>query len=84
MTLNFAQSLDDLLADPIIQMVMKADHVEAGAVREMMTKVASGRPARPLAFNPESVRFGTEARPGKPVRLGAPAGYKGGESRLCC
>ena len=74
--------IDELLADPIIQMVMKADHVEPQALKGLIARVASRRPARALAFNPENVRFAGQTRP--PLRLSPPSAYKGGEICLCC
>lgn len=82
MTHPSAPHIDDLLADPIIQMVMKADHVEPQDVRSLVTRAAARRPARALAFHPENVRFSGQTRP--PLRLSPPSGYRGGETCLCC
>jgi hypothetical protein len=79
------QSIDDLLADPLIQAVMKADHVEPAALKSLLadTAVRLARPApRPLAINPANVRFAGQKRP--PLRLSAPAPYSDGEPCLYC
>jgi hypothetical protein len=75
------QHIDELLADPIIQMVMKADNVEPLALKGLMSRVASGRPARALAFKPENVRFAGQMRP---LRLSPPSTYKNDETCLYC
>ena len=74
--------IDELLADPIIQMVMKADHVEPEALKRLVARASARRPARALAFNPENVRFAGQTRP--TLRLSPPAAYKTGEACLCC
>jgi len=74
--------IDELLADPIIQMVMQADHVEPLALKGLMIRATARRPARALAFNPENVRLPGQAR--SPLRLQPPSAYKRGESCLCC
>ena len=76
------QHIDELLADPIIQMVMKADNVEPQSVRGLIVRAASRRPARALAFNPENVRFAGQTRP--LLRLSPPSAHTGGETCLCC
>jgi hypothetical protein len=76
------QHIDELLADPIIQMVMKADHVEPQALKRLVARASVRLPARALAFNPENVRLPGQARPA--LRLSPPPEYKGGESCLCC
>ena len=76
------QHIDELLADPIIQMVMKADHVEPQALKGLIVRATARRPARALAFNPENVRLPGQARPA--LRLSPPSAYKAGEVCLCC
>ncbi len=82
-----AHSLDDLLADPLIQMVMKADKVEPAALRGLLTGAASrvraDRTSRALTFDPVTVRFGAEARR-EPLRVPAVTGYTGGGICLHC
>jgi hypothetical protein len=78
-------SIDDLLADPLIQAVMKADRVEPAALKSLLTDAAVrlARPApRPLAINAENVRFSGQRR--APLRIGSPAPYKSGETCLYC
>jgi hypothetical protein len=41
MSLNHGQTIDDLLADSLIQTVMRADHVEPQALKSLMQGVAS-------------------------------------------
>jgi hypothetical protein len=83
----YAETVDDLLADPLVQAVMRADGVEAGALKDMLAGVAArvraSRPASALTFDPVSVRFAAEGRP-RPLRLSPPEAYRGGENRLCC
>jgi len=83
----YAQTVDDLLADPLIQAVMRADRVEPDALKGMLTGVAArvgaNRRALALAFDPVSVRFGAEARTPTPLRLAPPSAYTGGENCLC-
>jgi hypothetical protein len=74
--------IDELLADPIIQMVMKADRVEPQALKGLIARAAASRPGRALAFNPQSVRLPGQARPA--LRLEPTPAYKRGESCLCC
>jgi hypothetical protein len=76
------QHIDELLADPIIQMVMKADHVEPQALKGLIARASARRPALALAFNPESVRFPGQTKP--TLRLAPPSAYRGGETCLCC
>ena len=76
-------SIDDLLADPLIQAVMKADHVEPQALKSLLSDAAARlSPVRPLAVNPANVRFAGQRRP--PLRIGPPAPYRGGETCLYC
>ena len=46
------QHIDELLADPIIQMVMKADHVEPQALKGLVARAAVRRPARGARLQP--------------------------------
>lgn len=71
--------IDELLADPIIQMVMQADHVEPLALKGLMIRATARRPARALAFG--SVRLPGQARP---LRLQPPSAYKRGQPCFCC
>jgi hypothetical protein len=84
MTPYFA-NMDDLLADPLIQSVMRADRVDAAALRVELTHAAtrlSARP-RPLALSGARVRFGCEPRPAALAIRGA-SSDDGCEARLCC
>ena len=40
------ETIDDLLADPLIQAVMRADRVETGALKQMLSGVAAKRRER--------------------------------------
>ena len=52
-----APTLDDLLADPLIQAVMRADHVETVALKRMLTGVAARQTERALDLSGARVRF---------------------------
>ena len=61
MSISCAPTLDDLLADPLVQALMSADRVDAAGLRREMTQTAT-RIARPLDLAGARVRFGTDAR----------------------
>ena len=52
-----APTLDDLLSDPLIQAVMRADHVEIVALKRMLTGVAARQGERALDLSRSRVRF---------------------------
>ena len=52
-----APTLDDLLSDPLIQAVMRADHVETVALKRMLTGVAARQGERALDLSRARVRF---------------------------
>ncbi len=85
MSPRYVQTVDDLLADPLIQILMRADRVEPSALKGMLSGVAAHVRARApaLTFDPIRVRFATEAVP-RLLRLSPPEAYRGGENRLCC
>ena len=75
--------IDGLPADPLVQLVMAADGVNATAVRREFKQVAarvSNRSPR-LDLAGARVRFAPDARMHGP-RLPLP--YMGCEARLCC
>jgi hypothetical protein len=59
MSLSYTPTIDDLLADSLIQTVMRADHVEPQAVRSLMRGVASriGAQSRGVAPQRPAVVF---------------------------
>ncbi len=67
------QTIDNLLADPLIQAVMQADHVEAGALKGLLTRVGNRVAADRRAG----------ARPPWMVHMAAPSSFAGVEPRLC-
>jgi hypothetical protein len=94
MTLHYGPTIDDLLADSLIQTVMRADHVEPQALKSLLHGVAGriGRPER--ASQPPAVVFvGTANDRRTPSRGGraTPAGRRaarvhdtGCGSAFCC
>jgi hypothetical protein len=60
-------SLDELLADPLIRAVMRADRVDAAALRRELARVAGPvarrRRDRALELGVAGARSGTEPRP---------------------
>jgi len=56
MSLNHLPSVDDLLADGLIQAVMRADHVEPTELRTLLSGVA-GRIARRRQNERKALRF---------------------------
>jgi hypothetical protein len=85
------QTVDNLLADPLIQAVMRADHVETGALKGMLNgvavRVAADRRERALSMEGARVRFAGEVR-AQPapmmLRLAPPAPSTGCDGRYCC
>ena len=67
MSSDFAPTIDHLLADSLIQTVMRADRVDPDKLKLMLTgvgaRVAAGRQEPKLALEGARVRFGAEARP---------------------
>ena len=85
MTLPFSPTIDGLLADPMIQSAMRADRVDPGALKMMLTRVAASRRAPKLDLEGARFRFGAEPRPtpSQATRLlPAPTWMSDGES--CC
>jgi hypothetical protein len=62
MKLHEGPTIDDLLADPLIRAVMRADHVELLALRSQMTaaaaRIAAGKARSPSSVAEEGVREG--------------------------
>ena len=42
-------TLDQLLAEPIVQQLMRRDRIDAAAIRHLLQEVASARPVSPAA-----------------------------------
>ena len=65
-----SQTLDDLLADPLVQALMRADRVETPDLRRMMRDVAEKRREAGLDFSRARLRFcgQTRASADAPVR----------------
>ncbi len=79
------RTIDDLLNDPLIRKVMRADRVDAASLKTTLAgvaeKVVAGRRARGLTF--DFSRFRRAAQPQETYLL-PPAVYSGCESGLCC
>jgi hypothetical protein len=60
---HVSPTIDSLLADPLIQSVMRADRVDPRALRTMLTRVAANRPEPRLDLEGVRFRFGGQARP---------------------
>jgi hypothetical protein len=73
--------LDGLLADPLVQLVMAADGVNATAVRSELKQAAArvSNQTPKLAF--ARVRFAPDARAHGPH---VPLPYMGCDARICC
>jgi hypothetical protein len=73
-----APTLDRLLADPLIQAVMRADRVDPATLRRELTRVADdlATPSDPRA------RFGAAAR-ATFVGPRLPPNLAGGQARMC-
>jgi hypothetical protein len=94
MSQNSGPTLDDLLADSLIQTVMRADHVEPQALKTLLHGVASriGRPARasqrPAAVFVSSVNDrrtpSQTGRLAQAPRRATRASQAGRGSTLCC
>jgi hypothetical protein len=94
MSLSYSPKIDDLLADSLIQTVMRADHVEPQQLKTLLDGVASriGGPERALQ-RPAAVFVGSGNHGWTPSRSGnaGPAAGKarrvrdtGYGSALCC
>ena len=70
-------TLDDLLGDPLIQKVMRADRVDPAALRREFVRVAAAPRSR-LSFVGARFGCGPSARP-----LGFVPPAMSGETRLC-
>ena len=85
MTHCASPTLDDLLADPIVQATMRADRVNSAALRRDFARVADRLADRPrpaaLALAGARVRFGTEPGFVGP-RLATPRADR--QSEICC
>jgi hypothetical protein len=93
MSLSYAPTVDELLADGLIQVVMQADHVESNELRTLLNGAAGRiarrresvtRPAETLLAWPSVDRRPTSGRATAPARvrpalLADPCG-----SALCC
>jgi hypothetical protein len=92
MSLSYNPTIDDLLADSLIQTVMRADHVEPQALRSLMHGVASQvaesrglgarQPALLLIGLPNDRRAAPRAGNAPPPRRPARSPNLG--SALCC
>jgi hypothetical protein len=81
-----APKIDVLLADPLIQAMMQADRVEAGALKGLLTsvatRVAAGRDAR--VFHAAPARFASAPRPASlAYSLPPPSFFAACYARLC-
>jgi hypothetical protein len=76
------QTIDDLLADPLIQAVMRADRVETVALKQMLMGVAARRRERALNLTGARVWFCGQPRPASASRLWPPA--QSCEDRVNC
>ncbi len=63
------QTIDDLLADPMIQAVMRADRVETVQLRQMLTGVAEKRRERALDLSSARVWFCGQPRPAPVAKI---------------
>ena len=63
------QTIDDLLADPMIQAVMRADRVETVQLKQMLTGVAERRRERDLDLKGAKVWFCGQPRPKAALKL---------------
>jgi hypothetical protein len=77
-----SQTLDELLADPMIQAVMRADRVEPAALKDMLTGVADRLNQRRLDLTGARFWFCGQSRPASAPKLWPQA--KSGEDRVCC
>ena len=61
----YFSTVDGLLADPLVQMMMRADRVDRAKLERDLIRAASriGDRPRERAFGFSRARFGTEARP---------------------
>ena len=83
-----AQTIDDLLSDSLIQVLMRADRVEPQTLKTMLggvaVKVSASRRARALALS--AVRFSGEQRRLLPPPVGLPLPaleWRGCEAGIC-
>ena len=78
MSLNHRPTIDDLLADSLVQTVMRADHVEPQALKTLLNGVASRIARRPEGSQRPAVLFLSSANDRRPlVRSGsAPQGAR--------
>jgi hypothetical protein len=78
-------TIDSLLADPLIQSVMRADRVDPLALRTMLTRVAANRREPRLDLDGARIRFGGQPRPraGEATPL-PPAPAWLGDGDACC
>jgi len=77
-----SETLDDMLADPLVQAVMRADRVETAALKQMLTGVADRLRERRLDLTGARVWFCGQPRHAWASKLRPSA--KGGEDRVCC
>jgi hypothetical protein len=84
MSTCFSPTLDDLLADPLVQALMSADRVDAGSLRREMTRTAA-RVAQPNGHDLAGARVRFAGAP-RPARAALPlvADKASCESRMCC
>lgn len=71
---NSSETIDDLLADPLIQAIMQADRVDAASLRGLLKGVAAVVADRRTPMLPVSkMRFGAGPNPMAPVSPRWPA-----------
>jgi hypothetical protein len=59
---HVSPTIDSLLADPLIQSVMRADRVDPRALKTMLTRVAANHREPRLDLEGARIRFGGQAR----------------------
>ena len=91
MSIHSAPTIERLLADSLIQAVMRADGVDPGALKAMLTgvgaRVAAGRQEPKIALEGARVRLSAETRPRQQaptLLLAPPAGGAIQQACYCC
>ena len=94
MSLSYNPTIDDLLADSLIQTVMRADHVEPQELKTLLYGVASRTGGRECALQRPAAVFVSSANHGRTPSRGWNAGptarrlgrvrHTGSGSALCC
>jgi hypothetical protein len=90
MSLSHGPTLDDLLADPLIQTVMRADHVEPQALRALMSgaagRIAAGRASQGAGrfARSDGDRRAASRGANRPLAARPPARFRGGHRDALC